>query len=629
MTKLSTKYVEDNAITEAKILLGNNLFLRGRNDLNTADVDILKINDADKIEFAAFPQKTGTPANNDDLVNKSYVDGKVSTSTIGVPTDGTYTDGLLTFTSATLTADAVDDINETLKYLAPAQGYLLSDIDGTPDFTMSGTTVFSTPKIVGSTANPLTGVAYEATDTNGGSRTDIINDRTFTLTTPDISSWGWRSADTGTFTLKLNGAGIGTVNLAANFNEANRSIAQTSTPWSNGSLAITSVAPTNSFPKWQDGTAQGTFTASNVISGYNYISMEHAAGSTISTSTKKYWYSAETAPVASNAVLGSIGGITTKYLSGVRFYASGSYDSIGVDVDNPYGTTYPAQDMAITSTILTSINVNTPLPTIVAGSVTNVPHNITAQSAVISAGKRVGLGETLSILCTPKTNYGNNGTTTTASVGNILVDTVAASASNTIEYFDDETKRYTSDTNFDTLVFSPNWDSSLGLIAGGSGYSDGLQVYGGVLKYPSQNFSTITAPAAGPDYSGASGRRVYIREFKNPGIGNQNFTLKLFGINASALSATTGSGIFVEIAAPTQTEDGSANFEFKDALRAYTTDSAIGCVDGSLPSGADPQWNLTIGTKSTANSANTIIVRISYPAASVAQITQSTFTFVS
>jgi hypothetical protein len=77
MSQIKTKFILDNAITDPKFRARNNQFIRARNAADSADIDILKVNGSNVIEFASFPQKSGAPANNDDLVNKSYVDGEL------------------------------------------------------------------------------------------------------------------------------------------------------------------------------------------------------------------------------------------------------------------------------------------------------------------------------------------------------------------------------------------------------------------------------------------------------------------------------------------------------------------------------------------------------------------------
>lgn len=85
MSQIQSKFLANNAVTaakiandsvtEAKIRLQNNAYLKARNAADSANVDILKVNASDAVEFASFPQKSGTPTLANELVNKSYVDG--------------------------------------------------------------------------------------------------------------------------------------------------------------------------------------------------------------------------------------------------------------------------------------------------------------------------------------------------------------------------------------------------------------------------------------------------------------------------------------------------------------------------------------------------------------------------
>lgn len=49
--KIATAAITDNAVTGAKILLGNNIYLRGRNAADSADKDIVKVNASDELQF--------------------------------------------------------------------------------------------------------------------------------------------------------------------------------------------------------------------------------------------------------------------------------------------------------------------------------------------------------------------------------------------------------------------------------------------------------------------------------------------------------------------------------------------------------------------------------------------------
>lgn len=78
---VTTAKINADAVTDTKIRLSNNAYLRARNAADSADIDMLKVNASDVIEFASFPQKSGTPSNANDLANKSYVDAQVGGGT--------------------------------------------------------------------------------------------------------------------------------------------------------------------------------------------------------------------------------------------------------------------------------------------------------------------------------------------------------------------------------------------------------------------------------------------------------------------------------------------------------------------------------------------------------------------
>jgi hypothetical protein len=73
MSKLKTKWLEDNAISAAKIRLENDSFLRGRNFANTADLNLLKVNSSNLAEFGIEPTYVGVPTTSNSLVNRQYV----------------------------------------------------------------------------------------------------------------------------------------------------------------------------------------------------------------------------------------------------------------------------------------------------------------------------------------------------------------------------------------------------------------------------------------------------------------------------------------------------------------------------------------------------------------------------
>jgi len=74
MTQISKKFILANAVDQSKIRLSNNAYLKARNAADNADINMLKVNASDKIEFASVPQVTSDPSTGNDLVRKSYLD---------------------------------------------------------------------------------------------------------------------------------------------------------------------------------------------------------------------------------------------------------------------------------------------------------------------------------------------------------------------------------------------------------------------------------------------------------------------------------------------------------------------------------------------------------------------------
>ena len=90
MSQLKTKFIEDSAITTAKVAadavtgakvrLDNNESIRGRNNADNADVDIIKVNASDDLEFSKLPvgPNSNAPTVDAEMANKKYVDDEVA-----------------------------------------------------------------------------------------------------------------------------------------------------------------------------------------------------------------------------------------------------------------------------------------------------------------------------------------------------------------------------------------------------------------------------------------------------------------------------------------------------------------------------------------------------------------------
>lgn len=69
--------IAPNAVTGATLRLANDEYLRARNAADDDDVQIVKVNNANRITFASIPQFSGTPSAPNDIVNVSYLDARL------------------------------------------------------------------------------------------------------------------------------------------------------------------------------------------------------------------------------------------------------------------------------------------------------------------------------------------------------------------------------------------------------------------------------------------------------------------------------------------------------------------------------------------------------------------------
>lgn len=73
MAQIQKKFIAANAVDETKIRLSNNAALRARNAANSGDVNILKVNTSDRVEFSSVPQSTSDASAANDLVRFSQL----------------------------------------------------------------------------------------------------------------------------------------------------------------------------------------------------------------------------------------------------------------------------------------------------------------------------------------------------------------------------------------------------------------------------------------------------------------------------------------------------------------------------------------------------------------------------
>lgn len=162
MSQIRKKYISANAVDETKIRLSNDAALRARNAADSADINILKVNGSDRIEFSSLPQVTADPVAANDLVRKSYLDAALeglkpkeavratATSNVVIASaleDGDVLDGVTLATGNRVLLIGQTDPIENGIYVVQASGAALrssdmnlsSEIPGAYTVTQEGT----------------------------------------------------------------------------------------------------------------------------------------------------------------------------------------------------------------------------------------------------------------------------------------------------------------------------------------------------------------------------------------------------------------------------------------------------------------------------------------------------------
>lgn len=88
MAETLGKYLDANGVTDAKVRLRNDQPLRARNALDTADVNIIKVDSSNVVQLLSQTQISTSPSASNDIANKNYVDTEI----LGVTY--TFSDGL-------------------------------------------------------------------------------------------------------------------------------------------------------------------------------------------------------------------------------------------------------------------------------------------------------------------------------------------------------------------------------------------------------------------------------------------------------------------------------------------------------------------------------------------------------
>ena len=247
--------------------------------------------------------------------------GGSGTTTIGIPTDGVYTDGFFsTWADNTTIANAFDDVNELLALIAPAK-----------PGTLSGTTLTATSTPTYYTAKIAAGLGTEWYQAGYGTG-DSIPARYFvtgahTLTTASTTTRFYAGTlVTSTYgVLKFNianylassGATYGQIDMTTSY----------AVNTTNNNLVLTALDVYNSI--WTKANARiSAYTPSH--SGYQGLSIAHTTEAQ-TTDSYNIWYDAWSSgksPSFSQSATASTYSQSLKWLSGIGYYTTGTGFSV-------------------------------------------------------------------------------------------------------------------------------------------------------------------------------------------------------------------------------------------------------------------------------------------------------------
>ncbi|MHA2265055.1 MAG: hypothetical protein ACXAEN_21900, partial [Candidatus Thorarchaeota archaeon] len=572
---------------------------------------------------------------------------------IGDAEDGDYSDGLFTdFTSGTPVGTAVDRFNEVLSSLAPSPPPALDGIDigtngnnGDLSFGASQS-VTGYSNVIGIGSRPAADVDEDFNDS--GDRAGIVNASTNTGGTvaDNVAAGGagdkpypanafpvGDGSAQGTLKLELNGAVVHTTDLDVFVGPGSDLTGSTGF---SAISAATSVQFDNGdpFDVFKYRTASWIVDSSDMRNGWNYARVTHTIDGSDRNTNYTDWVvdDASNTTVYKSAALDALSMTGSAYLAGVRYHTGGTAE---YDITISGAQVYTYQDGSIVSFTETRGSIPSQSLANVNGGTFNQDNTYTDLTFTVSTQRILDQSIATTTSC-QRTFNALEAVSSSSSIAGLLMDPLIddGNSSDTDEPLDDEDYRLASHLDLDDLNYSGGggagrpplyaWNSTSGLIAGGTGFNDGLLQYNGTVRYPTQGVnsgdfrntgdggSIANGYAGNPDYSGATGDRVWLRYYYKV-TNHQNFTLDIDGSSSTFVSVATGvssNNITLEMLAPATTKNGGGTTEFKDCYVGYTTDDAIGCyATGSRATGTT-NWVITLGTKSTSTSAGVIVLRI-------------------
>lgn len=503
----------------------------------------------------------GTSKRQDTIIvyklNADGYGGSGDTFKIGIPSDGTYTDGLLDIDSKTTLSDAIDQINEALLSIAPEEAGLLTG----QDLVLSGTTTYSAVLPSG-----LDSAWYPGGESPGDTVTGYIVDPTYTLTSPDQAT-RWRAgkasdpSTAGIITHVINGVDVSERNIG----EIGEGLT--------GTLFVDDISTYNNI--WLK--ANGYLTINHTGEGKE----THALKSSVAGQTNAvalYYDDTNTAPTFSSAASQSPNTAVTGYLSGIQHYALNStfdvsYTAASGIFEKAYHPTAVSQ---ISHPAGTTVVVNPSSVPAVGDTLVVTDELFTLDTADIAR-------ETSDITVTLQKPNGDSATSTVALA--MPVNTYGTTSTTTAEYFTDEAQRLTGLNST-----SPDWTSS-------------TAITDGYAQVRITDSGTEVGYADLGDYSGFSGtQQVYQRHFSKTSTPNASLTFT--GINYTDIDVYGSGDLNLIIKLDVDNICFDAGLPFGAVNGDGSGDSYANSIGCQVGTSSGTRLDISFGTRTTATNNN-------------------------
>ncbi len=525
-------------------------------------------------------------------------------SNIGLPEDGTYTDGLYTdITDNTYVGTMIDRFNEVLKGLSPSPAPDLDNLESVSSGTNSQYLAFGASLSTSSYSNvtgtgSLSAVNFtqqfnQSTGTGGGRLRLGTFSATTTLTirlNEDVSADGspFTNYPANSFNVPVAGGESYTLEINGNiYTETTSGTNSLSGTYFTLSSAATGFFPATGLPFniFRNRTGTVSIPAGLWRSGWNFVRVKQ--GTNITNFVDWVYDPA----AASGNFSYSFNGFTTssvaptgeKALSGIKYYTGFSYNVTG-SISNYYKNVYniSAKSFSSLTSGLSAGTLSIPTPTTPDDII-----QVNSTHTFATSGYRL-LSQTLTSTLSITNDFSKTGTTGAITTPTILLDNINTANTTIAENFCLEDRRIPS-ASYDTQISATN---AIGTFPSASalGSSD-LAIYSGTLRYPTQVLNSGNVAGAGvvyaiagqPNYSGATGARYFYRVFTNGASQLAGWSITINGTSTSFVpfgTALTGNNMRIGIKVPGVTG-------YRDMLTAapgagtYTpTADGVGCQSG-------------------------------------------------